>query len=133
MAGGSAFTEQILSTGGRLELQPDAIERLMKACDKLADDMENLARRARLELGVDEFGLGERHPNLHSAQQLAQKFRSKAIGGSGIDSENTAVGLFTSHRDHALEMKAMLQRVLDAYRAQEASTIGNLEGIGIDE
>ncbi|AOW93989.1 hypothetical protein BFN03_18545 [Rhodococcus sp. WMMA185] len=132
-AGAAAFTEHILSTGERLELQPDAIERLMKACDKLAEDMEILEKSARRELGADEFGLGEKYPNLHSAQQLAQKFRSKAIGGNGIDDANTAVGLFAAHRNYALEMKAMLQRVLDAYNKQEATMIGNLEGIGIDQ
>ncbi|MFZ2173809.1 MAG: hypothetical protein WAW17_07185 [Rhodococcus sp. (in: high G+C Gram-positive bacteria)] len=133
LAGTSAFTEHVLSIGEPLELEPGTIERLMQACDKLADDMDVLAGRARVELGVEAFGLGEKHPNLKSAQQLAQKFRSKAIGGDGIDDGNTAVGMFKAHHAYALEMKAMLQQVLDAYNTQESTNTNKINGIGLDQ
>ncbi|QYB01782.1 hypothetical protein I1A62_31745 [Rhodococcus sp. USK10] len=127
-AGWKAFTENVVR-GGRLELDPAGIEQCIKLCQGHAEDMRELARRARNDLRALDLGIGEN--DIESAKDLARKFDEKAIGGSEtIDSGNTAVGLFLAHEAYALDMKSMFEATLTRYREQDSAFAGNLNQSG---
>ncbi|NLG54414.1 MAG: hypothetical protein GX542_02000 [Rhodococcus sp.] len=113
-----------------LRFDEDEMRGWIAGCQKLADDMEDLAAQARRELVMTNPKIGEDH--IPSARELADKFVAKAEGGGGIEYTNTAVGLLEAHRDHALGMKAMLEQTLAAYVSQEEQNQAAIETIEVD-
>lgn len=106
----------------------EALTRIIALCDGHADAMQKLADRATRELYVDRLGIGEEY--LESARLLTQKFRDKAIGGGQIVHENSAVGLFESHRDWAMNMGNSFRAALKRYEEQDVANAAGYRSVG---